>query len=451
MKSFIFSLSILLLLFTACNSNKVADTAEYKEKAYNAKHVHGAVERMTDVMVHDIVSPPVASRFYAYPIISAYEALIPNFPQQQSLAGQLNGLEAVPQPAKDAKICYPLASLQAYFTAAKAMVFSEDSIQAHADKIYETYRRMGVSQEIFDNSIAYGNQVADHILAWADKDLYKETRTFERFTVTEETGRWQPTPPDYMEPIEPHWNKLRTFVIDSAQQFAPEPPTPYNMDKSSQFYTELQEVYDAVAKASTEDSAIAAFWDCNPYVSHHAGHVMFATKKITPGGHWQGIVAIACQKEEMDFMQSLETYTWASIAMADAFISCWDEKYRSELIRPETVINEHLDPEWEPILQTPPFPEYTSGHSVVSGAAATILTHIIGDNYAFVDTTEVEYGLPTRAFKSFYDASDEAAISRLYGGIHYMPAITNGVTQGRAVGGLIIKRLKTRKEGLAEG
>ena len=144
-------------------------------------------------------------------------------------------------------------------------------------------------------------------------------------------------------------------------------------------------------------------------------------------------------------MDATATYALTSIALADAFISCWDEKYRSNLIRPETVINEYVDADWLPVLQTPPFPEYTSGHSVVSGAGGIALTSLFGDMY-FIDSTEVRYGLPPREFNSFIEASDEAAISRLYGGIHYMPAIENGVTQGRALGRFLVNKIKLKKE-----
>ena len=132
--------------------------------------------------------------------------------------------------------------------------------------------------------------------------------------------------------------------------------------------------------------------------------------------------------------------------MFDAFISCWDEKWNTLVVRPETLINQYYDEEWFPLLQTPPFPEYTSGHSVISGAAAVILTDIFGDNFDFVDTTEVAYGLPERSYTSFIHASEEAAISRLYGGIHYMMAIEEGVKQGRAVGNKVIERLETLKK-----
>jgi len=168
---------------------------------------------------------------------------------------------------------------------------------------------------------------------------------------------------------------------------------------------------------------------------------MHATKKITPGGHWIGIISIACRKAEADFVKSAHAYALTSIALNDAFISCWDEKYRSNLVRPETVINENIDPDWVPILQTPPFPEHTSGHSVISRAAAIALTSIFGDDFSYEDDVELQYGLPVRKFNSFIEASEEAAISRLYGGIHYMPSITYGVQQGEAVGKFVVENL----------
>jgi hypothetical protein len=157
-----------------------------------------------------------------------------------------------------------------------------------------------------------------------------------------------------------------------------------------------------------------------------------------------GIVGIASRKANVDILRSAEAYARTAIALADGFISSWDEKYRSNLVRPETVINRYLDPGWQPLLQTPPFPEYTSGHSVISTAAATVLTDAFGDGFAFSDSTEIEYGLPVRSFTSFNQAAAEAAISRLYGGIHYRRAIEQGTIQGRKVGEHVVSRLKTR-------
>jgi hypothetical protein len=290
-------------------------------------------------------------------------------------------------------------------------------------------------------------EVAAYISDWMNKDNYAQTRTMPKFSVdSEDEGRWQPTPPSYMDGLEPHWNKIRSFVLDSADQFKPIPPPKFSMNKNSDFYKELVEVYE-ISKEITkkgdtsEEIAIAQFWDCNPYVSVTRGHLMFAVKKITPGAHWIGITKIAAKKEKADFNRTVFAYTKTSIAIADAFISCWDEKFRSNLVRPETLINTYFDDEWKPILQTPPFPEYTSGHSVVSGAASTVLTSIFGDNFSFSDDTELPFGLPIRSYKSFKHAADEAAISRMYGGIHYRTAVEVGVVQGRKVGELVTDKL----------
>jgi hypothetical protein len=247
-----------------------------------------------------------------------------------------------------------------------------------------------------------------------------------------------------MDAVEPYWFRIRPFVLDSCSQFKPQAPSAFSLEKDSPFYRQVMEVYQTSKTLTPEQKAIASFWDCNPFVMHQTGHVMYATKKISPGGHWMSIAAVAAKKARADLMQSVEAYTLVSLSLADGFISCWDEKYRSGVVRPETVINDHIDKDWQPLLQTPPFPEYPSGHSVISTAAAVVLTSLYGDAFAFTDSTEVAYGLPSRHFRSFRAAAQEAAISRLYGGIHYMPAIKNGEEEGRQVGELVVSHLKTR-------
>ena len=367
-----------------------------------------------------------------------------------SLAGQLTDFNAIPEPDTTATINYEVAALVAHMELSKSLIFSEDRIEVFRDSLYTIWANKNKNE--FEASKSYGLAVSDHIKAWMDKDNYKQTRTMPKFTIdTDDPSRWQPTPPAYMDGIEPHWSKIRPFVIDSANQFKPAGPPPFSMDKESDFFKEVQEVYDISNSITekgdeSEEIAIAKFWDCNPYVSVTRGHLMFATKKITPGAHWIGIAKIAARKSNADVMQTVHTYTKTSLAIADAFISCWDEKYRSNLIRPETLINQHIDENWEPVLQTPPFPEYTSGHSVVSGAAGMALTSIYGDNFAFDDDTEVPYGLPVRSFESFNAAADEAAISRMYGGIHYRAAVEIGVNQGRGLGQFLIDNLQFKKE-----
>ncbi|NND78586.1 MAG: vanadium-dependent haloperoxidase [Maribacter sp.] len=408
--------------------------------------LHNSIDQVTNIMIHDIFSPPVASRVYAYPNIAAYEIVALADDNYVSLANQARDLTPIPNPEDSEKVNYELAALIAHIDVSRRLIFSEEKITAYRDSLYSVWEAKNKSE--FGNSKAYGLAVAEHITNWMKNDNYYQTRTMPKFSVqTDDPSRWQPTPPAYMDGIEPHWNKIRPFVIDSASQFKPTPPPPFSMEKGTDFYNEVKEVYDIsmdITKKGddSEEIAIAQFWDCNPYVSVTRGHLMFATKKISPGAHWIGITKIASKMTNSDFSKTVYAYTKTSIAIYDAFISCWDEKYRSNLIRPETLINEHIDENWKPVLQTPPFPEYTSGHSVVSGAAATALTEIFGDDFAFADDTEVAYGLPIRSFASFNQAADEAAISRMYGGIHYRTAVDIGVKQGRDLGKFVLDNLK---------
>jgi len=125
--------------------------------------------------------------------------------------------------------------------------------------------------------------------------------------------------------------------------------------------------------------------------------------------------------------------------MYEAFLSCWSEKYRSNALRPETYIHRLIDPNWKPYIQTPPFPEYTSGHSVLSGCCAQLLTQLIKGPYAFIDSTALINGLQPRKFNSFLEAANEASISRYYGGIHYKLALTQGIEQGKKIAQFILK------------
>ncbi len=433
----IFGLTILFL--GSCQ--KEAKPISVDPDAY-----YKVMDKMTEIMIHDIFSPPVASRIFAYPNIAAYEIISHSNSKYNSLVGKIPGLEKIPGLDSTKNIHPQLAAIIAHLEVSKQLIFSEDRLIMLRDSMYSNWSVTNEKQ--FEDSKTYGLDVAQHIVQWMSNDNYNQTRTMPKFTVnTDDAYRWQPTPPAYMDGIEPHWNKIRPFAIDSAAQFKPVPPPPFSMEDGSDFYKELKEVYDISNQITengdqSEEVEIAKFWDCNPYVSVTRGHLMFATKKITPGAHWMGITKIASKKAGYDFDDTIYAHTKTSIAIADAFISCWDEKYRSNLIRPETLINQHIDENWKPILQTPPFPEYTSGHSVVSGAAAIALTSIFGEGFSFDDDTEVPFGLPKRSFTSFNNAADEAAISRMYGGIHYRSAVEIGVAQGRNLGKFVVNKLK---------
>ena len=438
----LWSVLLLSIIFFSCQNEKV--NPNYKADALDPIFLHRSVDRLTDVIVHDIFSPPVASRNYVYPCIAAFEVLASKNTAYKSLTGQLRDLNQVPKPEAGKDYAMGVASIQAFLETSKHFVFSVPKLEEFQNEVQAEFQAIGIPKEVYQRSITYGDAMAKAIIEWANGDNYNETRSFPKYSISEDPSRWAPTPPDYMDGIEPHWNKIRPLVLDSATQFMPLPPTEFNLEEGSQFHKELMEVYDAVANAEKEHIEIAKFWDCNPFVSNVKGHIMFATKKISPGGHWMGITQIASRNEGSDIYETAQAYTMVAISLFDAFISCWDEKYRSSLIRPETVINQHFDQEWLPLLQTPPFPEHTSGHSVISSASAVALTNLYGQGFSFIDSTEVKYGLPPRSFASFYAASEEAAISRLYGGIHYRPAIEYGVDQGRKVGNFIVENVKLK-------
>ena len=419
---------------------------DYRAQA-DGELLRDALHDLTSVIVYDIFSPPQASRTYAYASIAAYEALRHENAGYRSLADQVNGLTAVSAPQAADGYFLPLSGVHAFMTVGRALTFSQERMDSLRSAMHQRFRDMGVPRDVFERSIAYGDTVAQHVLAWASQDGFIETRGYPKFTVLPEPGRWVPTPPAYMDAVEPSWAQLRPFVLDSSSQFRAPPPAPFDMTDGSDFRREVMEVFEIGTELSQEQRAIAAFWDCNPYVMHVRGHAMFATKKITPGGHWMGIVTLATRKTDADLMATAEAFALTAIALADGFIASWDEKYRTNVVRPETVINTHIDEQWQPLLQTPPFPEYTSGHSVISTAAARVLTDVLGDHFAFADSTEMEYGLPVRAYASFEQAAAEAAISRLYAGIHYRMAIEAGITQGRSVGDLVVARVRTRTSG----
>lgn len=442
----IYSIFLIGFFLFGCESDE-----RYIERLNETSLFNDTMQQLTDVIVYDIFSPPVASRVYVYPTIAAYSIMQKAYPEKyKSLEGQLNDYSSI-SDINDPNIIPNLSAIHAFLVVGKSLIFSENKIDEYRENLYKDLQKLGLPKRKLNQSIAYGEIVANEILKWADNDFYKQTRTYPKYTILREDRYWKPTPPDYMEGIEPHWNKIRPMIIPYANIFNPPPPLKIDMNYGSPFYEELLEVYRVGRQINennddSEESKIAAFWDCNPYVSHHKGHAMFATKKITPGGHWIGITKIATELSNDSFDEAINSYLQVSIAIFDGFISCWDTKWNTLVVRPETLINQYIDEEWLPKLQTPPFPEYTSGHSVISKASAVVLTKIYGDDFSFDDTTEVKYGLPIRSFRSFMHAADEAAISRLYGGIHYRMAIEHGVIQGERVGSYISTYLNSRTD-----
>lgn len=444
-----FSCLVTLLLVAVVSCRKPASPAEYTAKAANPDYYDAVLNKLTQVVIHDIFSAPAASRIYSYASLAGYEALVPFEANYESLGGKLQHFQNGPQPEANKAYCFPLASTRAFLTVARALTFSVDIYDAFEKPFYQQYKTDGVPDDVFERSMAYGEAVAKHILAYAAQDNYKQTRGF-KHTVTNLEGTWVPTPPAYMDAAEPQWNKLRCWAMDTCSQFSPPRPFRYTLTKGSPYQKEVNETYRTGKNLDKQQQEIAYFWDDNAFVMNVAGHVMYASKKMTPGGHWMAIAQTVARQKKLNLMRSVELYALTSFALSDGFISCWDEKYRSNTVRPETVINKFIDPKWTPFLQTPPFPEYPSGHSVISTAAATVMTQLVGDDIAFTDSTEFSYGQGVRSFTSIRQAADEASISRLYGGIHYRSALVNGQLEGEKVGKWVLQKIHTRRQSVAK-
>jgi hypothetical protein len=401
-----------------------------------------AVFSLTMVMMHDVVNPPAAARFYTYSTLGAYDfmsRLNKDLPRPSTFFRQYRELDIHPDVKK---LDVGFTAIYCIYEAGKELLPSGFMLEKQLTAFEEKYRKKGITAEKLEYSKEIARKYVTHVLAFSKTDNYNKLSARIRYTPSKQPGSWYPTPPAYIEAVEPNWRIIRPMLLDSGEQCKPLPPVAFSQDKTSAFHQLAMEVYEVSNAASQEQKEIAAFWDCNPFAVASSGHMNVGFKKISPGGHWMNIASIASTKAKLPLDKAIFVQVITAATLMDGFISCWDEKYRSNRIRPETYINRQIDSKWMPLLQTPPFPEYTSGHSVISAAAAEVLTHLLGDNFAYTDDTEVMFELPARKFSSFRQAAKEAAISRLYGGIHFRDAIENGVTQGKEIGTIIVTKLK---------
>lgn len=423
-------LGCLLMAVASCSIK------EKKPNMIPAADIDTVARRMTDLMVHDVTNPPLAARFFAYAYLSGYEVVSQNNSSFKSMKGILNDYPTIEKPDIK-KYDYQLAALIAVIETASRIQPSGTWLQSLKDKMLKQAANE-LDEEMIEGSIKYAATITDAVLKYAREDGYRKFSDYPRYTPVSGDAYWFPTPPGFIAAIEPYFSKLRPFFLDSCSQFVSEPPEVFSSVKSSAFYSLTNSVYEAGNHLTRQQQEIAAFWDCNPFALDDQGHLKVGIKKISPGAHWMGIAGIACTQNNLSFDSSMLIHTLLATTLTDAFICCWDEKYRSNRIRPETAIRKYIDPEWKPFLQTPPFPEYLSGHSVVSAASAELLSHFFGNSFMYKDSVEQDFGLPPRTFHSFKEAAQEAAISRYYGGIHFTDAIDNGFIQGEKVGKYVL-------------
>ncbi|WP_373520908.1 vanadium-dependent haloperoxidase [Aquiflexum sp.] len=399
---------------------------------------------VTEVMVTDVASPPAAARFYAYSMLGAHLAWNGLTDQsEESCLFSKSNLQAPGFIEGTVKKLSPeFVSTYAMMEVGKKIMPSGKLLEAKQQELIKTFTKSKwISKSALDENVRYAQQVASEVLTIAGRDGYSQLSTLTRYTPKRNQGHWYPTPPAYMAAVEPEWRTLKTFFISDLVSYKPNPPAPFDLGEGSSFKNQLTEVFKITSNLTEDQKLIANFWDCNPFRVQFSGHMAIGMKKISPGGHWVGITGIASKKAGLSWKETIYIHTLVSMSLHDAFVSCWEEKYDSDRIRPESAIQKHLDQNWRPLLQTPPFPEYTSGHSVISKTSAMILTAYFGDNFGFIDDSEVYFGLPEREFKSFNLAAEEAAISRLFGGIHFRDAIEEGVKQGELIAKYILERI----------
>jgi hypothetical protein len=433
----------IILAWAGCQSDKLT----WQEKSENPDLVHQGMARITEIIKFDIFSPPVAARIYAYSSLAGYEGMRHGYPNYLSTAGILPGLEPLPVPDTNAVYCYPLCGISAMVFTGKALVFSEDKVTNLVDSFFVKFQEAGVPQDVYERSIAYGKSVSDHILAWSKSDQYARTRSLPKYTIrTDDPSRWVPTPPSYADALEPYWMEQRQWVLTSLTEVQVAAPVPFDTKEGSAFYKLAKEVYEIQKNITPTQEATAWYWDDNPYAVEANGHLMAARKKTSPGGHWMTIASTACKAADRDMISSMSVLLKTSVALMDGFIMTWQEKFRTNLIRPETYINKYIDPEFRPLIETPPFPEHPSGHATISAAAASVLSFEFGEIFPFTDSTEVEYGMSARTYGGFMEAAREAATSRLYGGIHYRTGNEAGTNLGAQIGAIVSSRMQLLKQ-----
>ena len=381
-------------------------------------------------------SPPVASRALAYLGLALYESIVPGVPHSASLAGQLNELSSLPWAQPDEPLHWPTVA-NASMASMTRMMFSNASAENKARidllernlpvKYGQDFDPLVVTSEIQNRSQTFGKLMAMALMTWARTDGGHEAwgplrRMRQPYVPPSGAGQWSATPPAFAPALLPWWGENRPIALKHADDCpAPQPPA-YSEDPASVFHREALEVYRLSNQATQEQRQFALYWADDP------------GKTPTPAGHWVHIATDLLKARSATLADAAQAYVSLTIAMADAFIAAWHAKYTLNLLRPVTYVQLAIDSNWTPgLMNTPPFPDYPSGHSVQSSAAAAVLARYFGADTPFTDNTHNDRGWGPRSFKNFKAAADEAALSRLYAGIHYRFAVELGKVQGECV------------------
>lgn len=377
-------------------------------------------------------TPPVAARAFGYAGLALYETVVPGMPYNQSMVGQLSDLTALPKTDPSLEYHFGVAANSAMAEVARNFYANTTpanltAVQNLENQWVTTFEKE-TTTEIFERSVAWGKEMAAAIFEYSKFDGGHEgySKNFPTdFVPRTGPGLWVPTAPAFSRALQPYWGKNRTFIPGAATLSQPPAPLEFSTDVHSAFYAQALETYSAVANATVASKKTAEYWSDDPGIPG------------TPPGHFLAITVQILEKNKLPLDRCAEVLALSTMAVSDAFVSCWKCKYDFSLVRPITYIRENIDPNWSPILTTPPFPEYTSGHSSASGAWSQVMSDLFGYNYLFIDRTHearTDIDGSARSYSSFFEAAEEAAVSRLYGGIHYRNANETGVKMGRVIG-----------------
>lgn len=434
------------------------------------------------------INPVVTSRMLALGAIALYEGFAATSDSLRSLAGQLNALDSLPRPGTALRMDQGVVAARAgqhvlqrlYREARPTTLVLIDSV---AERQIAARRAVGVSDAVVRASLVFADSLGAALVQWADSDGFAATRgrrfapTASRAIWVNETTAEEFVPQDlsaardYVQlqnpaatrdptvtqgsraafvdraktrdgrelmavnptgATEPFWGTLRPFVLRTGDECAPPAPATYSEARGAALYSQATEVYRTAQSLTSEQRQTAFYWADSP------------GQTATPAGHWIHVMAGLVRSRDLSAERAVELFALGAIAQADAFISCWRAKYATLVVRPITYVRRVIDSTWHPLLATPPFPEFPSGHSVQSGATAEVLTRVLGA-IAFTDSAQMSLGHAPRTYPDFWTAAREAAVSRLYGGIHFRPAIELGLEQGRCIGRAVRERLTTRR------
>lgn len=427
--SFLVFLCIMASLSIATAQDFIVDTSDSPLAAdLDASVLVKWMQLLYDRTEAEAINAPAASRLYAYAGITAYQSVLPGIPEGLSMSGQLSMMPDMPFPSEEGLYDWP-ASANAAIATVITELFKDGTPQTLREignlrTSLTRSRERATSAEIVERSARYGEQVAGAMIEWIDGDNFADTRDLEWEPPTGDPSFWVLTSPG-MEPVEPYWGDIRGFALYDPSICTVDRNISFSTEPGSTFYLQAMEVKNVGDGLTPEQKDIARFWVDTPGDSG------------APAGHWVLIQNQMVELLDLKLDRASMMYALVGTALGDAFITTWHIKYEDNLLRPVTYIQEYIDPNWQPFIQTPGFPEYPSGHSVVSAAAATVLTRMFGQ-VAFTDRSGRVHGFKERSFTSFNAAAYEAAISRIYGGIHYRTAVENGLDIGRCIGNQVI-------------